>query len=469
MNRPAEGPANSSSQATSGANGGAVTAGAGRGFFGLLRGIGPAIITASVVIGPGSILTASKIGHQYAYSMVWIPVMASVLMLGTTAASAWLGVTLKGTLCEELARRTGRPIAILAGVALFVAAASFQFGNNLGVIAAIEPFYDTGFALPIAAIVGLNALVIAALFGLGRLYVPLEVLMKVLMGLMLIGFAGNLVLSQPDVAKIVDGLVPRLPPEALASVLPHWQPETIVNGKPVKAHVIDPLGLITAMLATTYSLGGAFYQSYLVRKKGWTSRDLRRGFVDTAIGIGTLSLITLMIMITAASVLHGQEGLELNSAADVARQLKPAFGAQAARILFCVGIFAAAFSSFLVNAMIGGTVLSDGLGLGGDIDTRWPKLCTLLVLMTGMTVAVGMKVLDVDKPVNLIVFAQGVTVVGVPVLAAAMLYLAIASRKESPRPVPMWMRCVLAVGLVLVLFLSVRTAVALVLPLLHGS
>jgi len=468
MNPPTDGSAASSRNASSSAKAGAPDSD-GRGLFGLLRGIGPAIITASVVIGPGSILTASKLGHQYAYRMVWIPVMASVLMLGTTALSAWLGVTLKGTLCEELARRIGRPFAVLAGLALFVAAASFQFGNNLGVIAAIEPFYDAGIVLPIAVIVGLNVLVVAALFGLGRLYVPLEVLMKVLMGLMLIGFAGNLILSQPDVAKIVAGLVPPLPPYDLTAVLPHWQLETIVDGEPVKAHIVDRLGLLTAMLATTYSLGGAFYQSYLVRKKGWTAGDLRRGFVDTAIGIGTLSLITLMIMITAASVLHGQEGLQLDSAADVARQLKPAFGAQLARILFCVGIFAAAFSSFLVNAMIGGTVLSDGLGLGGDIDSRWPKVCTLLVLMTGMAVAVGMKVLSVEKPVNLIVFAQGVTVVGVPVLAAAMLYLAIASRKEGPKPVPIWMRCVLAVGLVLVLFLSVRQAVALVLGAMYGG
>jgi Mn2+/Fe2+ NRAMP family transporter len=468
MNRPAEGPANSSSQATSGANGGAA-AGAGRGFFGLLRGIGPAIITASVVIGPGSILTASKIGHQYAYSMVWIPVMALVLMLGTTAASAWLGVTLKGTLCEELARRIGRPFAVLAGLAVFIAAASFQFGNNLGVIAAIEPFYETGKWLPIAVIVGLNVLVIAALFGMGKLYVPLEVLMKILIGLMLVGFAGNLILSQPDVVKLAHGLVPRLPPGARETVLPTWQPAAVVDGEVVKGRVDDRLSLVTAMLATTYSMGGAFYLSYLVRKKGWTIRNLRQGFADTAIGIGTLSLITLMIMITAASVLHGQQDLKLDSAADVARQLNPAFGARAARVLFCLGIFAAAFSSFLVNAMIGGTVLSDGVGLGGDMDGRWPKVFTLVVLAIGMSVAVYTKAAEVDKPVNVIVAAQSVTVVGVPVLAAGMLYLAFASRLETLRPVPIWMRCVLVVGLMLVLFLSVRQVVAMVLPLLHRS
>jgi Mn2+/Fe2+ NRAMP family transporter len=84
-------------------------------------------------------------------------------------------------------------------------------------------------------------------------------------------------------------------------------------------------------------------------------------------------------------------------------------------------------------------------------------------------VAVYTKAAEVDKPVNVIVAAQSVTVVGVPVLAAGMLYLAFASRLETLRPVPIWMRCVLVVGLMLVLFLSVRQVVAMVLPLLHRS
>ena len=40
--------------------------------FSIWRAVGPAIITASVVLGPGSILSASKIGYQHGYAMVWV-------------------------------------------------------------------------------------------------------------------------------------------------------------------------------------------------------------------------------------------------------------------------------------------------------------------------------------------------------------------------------------------------------------
>ena len=102
--------------------------------------MGPAIIVASVVVGPGSILTSSQIGVEFGYSMVWVLALAVLLMMGMTALSSRLGVVLEGTLCDELARRAGRPFAALAGISLFLIAACFQFGNNLGVLAAIEPF-----------------------------------------------------------------------------------------------------------------------------------------------------------------------------------------------------------------------------------------------------------------------------------------------------------------------------------------
>jgi Mn2+/Fe2+ NRAMP family transporter len=221
---------------------------------------------------------------------------------------------------------------------------------------------------------------------------------------------------------------------------------------------------VTALFATTFSIAGAFYQAYLVRKKGWTSAHLRRGLVDSTVGISVLGLITLMVMITAAAVLHDNPQVsEPRSVADVARQLEPFFG-PAAQILFCVGIFAGAFSSFLVNAMIGGTLLSDGLGLGGDIDRFWPKVFTIAVLMIGMLVAVAVQVSN-QPPVNLIIFAQAVTVLGLPALALALLFLALQKDYVAQLRIPLILKIVAGLSLILVSFLAVRTATTLYLKL----
>ena len=396
-------------------------------------------------------------------------------MIGLTALSARLGASLEHTLCTEVALRVGRPAAVITGVSLFLVAACFQFGNNLGVIAAIEPIFEIkgneGLLrfLPQVLIVSLNAFIIAVLLTSRALYTPIERLMKLMVGLMMLGFAGNLLMAKPDLLKIVGGLIPQLPPEAADSILPRWQPAVVEQGQVVQAgKVIDHLVPVTALFATTASIAGAFYQSYLVREKGWTLQQVRNGLIDSVVGISMLGLISLMIMVTAASVLHGDaQQAQLESISDVARQLEPAFG-PFAKWLFCLGIFAGAFSSFLVNAMIGGCILSDGLGLGGSIDQRWPKAFTVLGLLVGMCVTLYIQTTG-QRPLRLIIFAQAMTVLAIPVLALVLAALASARELTGERRIPVWMKAVAYLGLACSIFLALRTAMNLLLPTIYGG
>ncbi len=418
-------------------------------FWRWLRTVGPAIIVASVVLGPGSILTNARVGWQYGYDLVWVLVTACVLMIGLVLLSGQLGVILVRTPCEEIAHRLGRPMALLAGGSLFLVATCFQFSNNLGVLFAVEPFLaelapGTAQTLSIFALVALNALAIAALFGLRHLYRPVEWLMKGLVGLMVIGFAANLLFAQPSLLATLGGLVPRI--DTLPAAL-------------------DPQ--VIALFATTFSVAGAFYQAYLVRQKGWTTTDVRKGLVDTLVGIATLGLCSLMVMITAASVLRGNPDVTaLDNAADVARQLAPLFGPMAL-VLFCAGIFAGALSSFLVNAMIGGTVLSDGLGYGGSIDQLGPRLGTLAALLFGMIVAIAIKVANLEVG-PLIILAQGVTVLGNPLLAGLLLWLATRSEVLAQLTGRSVVLTLGGVGFLAVSVLSVHRASELLKPLFNG-
>lgn len=431
------------------------------------RSIGPAIITASVVLGPGSILTSSKVGAANGYTMIWVLILAGILMWGMTALSARLGVVLDGTLCEELSQRAGRGFAVLAGVCLFLVAACFQFSNNLGVFAAVEPFFGDlssqvfltvnvpslsggepttlRFATPDVLVLVLNLGIIAAVFGFRHLYQPLEYLMMIMVGLMIIGFMGNLWFVHFSLPDMLQGFVPSLP---------KLDEET-------EAKLFTRLLPVLGLIGTTFSVGGAFYQSYLVRQKGWTREHLAQGMIDSAVGIGLLVGITLVVMVTAVGVFYGQAPMpKLESAADVAEALRPLFGQQAV-ILFCMGIFAGAFSSFLVNAMIGGAILSDGLGFGGYLHQRGVKIGTVLALLLGMVVAIYSRASGA-APVSMIVFAQAMTVLGNPLLAAVMLWLAIRPDLTGARKVPRWMLVLGGLGFLVVLALAGRTVYNLV-------
>ncbi|QDT94468.1 Nramp family divalent metal transporter [Gimesia algae] len=409
----------------------------------LLASLGPAIITASVVLGPGSILSASKIGHTYAYQMSWVLIIAVIMMIAMTALSARLGIQLKGTICDELAERAGRPVAAATGVILFLIAACFQFSNNLGVLAAVEPFMQEGRDYSLAIIIAMNGFIILALYGFKHLYGLIEKLMKLLVAIMIIAFAINLFQVKPDWLKAIAGFIPSLPEQA-------------ANGAGMK-EVMTP---IVAMYATTFSVAGAFYQSYLVRQKGWTRANLKQGLIDSTLGISMLGLITLMVLITAAKVLYQNPDVEtLTSVSDVATSLEPGFG-KSAMVIFSLGIFAGAFSSFLVNAMIGGSILADGFGLGGYIDQKWPKLFTVFALMVGMAVAIYTKTMG-QKPVGLIIFAQSLTVLGIPMLAIAMLWLATRADMKGENAIPAWMKILGFIGLITSVLLAIRTAVNL--------
>lgn len=417
---------------------------------GILRSIGPTLIVASVVVGPGSILTSSRVGADFGYSMIWVLALACLLMLGMTALSARLGVSLKGSLCDEIRARSGPGLAILAGLAVFLVTTCFQFSNNLGVLAGLEPIAKLGSGARVAIIVGVNGLIVAGLFGFRRLYQPIERVMLVLISLMIFGFAGNLLLASPSFWSVIQGLWPSLPEGAIGDLLP----------RRTAAGVGDAFVPVQGLIGTTFSIAGAFYVSYLVKKKGWTASDWKKGFTDSAVGIVVLGAISLMIMVTAASVLYDKvSGAELGGAADVARQLEPLFGSSAT-ILFCMGLFAGAFSSFLVNALIGGTLLSDGLGLGSDMDSLWPKVLTVVGLVVGMGVAIATELLG-KSPVSLIIFAQAMTVLMNPVLAGILLWLAVKPRAEDAFRATLWMKVAAGAGFLLVTFLALRTAMRL--------
>jgi NRAMP (natural resistance-associated macrophage protein)-like metal ion transporter len=157
------------------------------------RALGPGLITACVVIGPGSILTSSKVGAEHGYSMSWIVLASAIFMLTFIQMAARLGVVANESPGQLLAARAGRWLAVLIGVSIFFVASAFQFGNNLGVHSAFEAYFQFEYI-----IVVFNLAAIAFLFFFKNLYRALEKLMMGFVGLMLLAFAANLLFAKPN-------------------------------------------------------------------------------------------------------------------------------------------------------------------------------------------------------------------------------------------------------------------------------
>ncbi|MEC7223255.1 MAG: Nramp family divalent metal transporter [Verrucomicrobiota bacterium] len=404
-----------------------------------IQSIGPAIIVAAVVCGPGSILSASKTGAEFGYSMTWVIFLAAFLMIGSSALSARLGVFMNGTPCDEIANSFGRGTAIFVGFTVFLIAAGFQTSNNMAIFKAIAPYSDNHQSvfirnhLPSTVLIALNSFLLFVVYRSKSLYSPVEKLMKVLVGLMVIAFIFNCMISKPSLIETIKGLKPSLPKNK------------------------DQLSVF-ALIATTFSIAGAFYQAYLVRDRGWKPNNVKETFVDTVIGITTLGLITLLIMLTAASTLSGK-AIKLETVTDVAIQMENLFGSWAG-IIFTIGIFAGALSSFLINAMIGGRLLADGFGKGNRIDSKWSTHCTALALIAGILGAF-FAITDPDSKnsIDPIIIAQASTILGGPTLALALLFLGIKINQRDPqkRRISKWMLWSVSMGLIVTLVLAFKT------------
>jgi len=218
--------------------------------------------------------------------------------------------------------------------------------------------------------------------------------------------------------------------------------------------------LVASLLGTTFSVAAALYQGNLVREKGWTIREYNRGIGDSIGGVMVLTGVSAIIMMTSATVLRGQPA---NDISVLATQLRPLLG-PTTHVLFCVGLLAVAMNPFVINAMIGGSILADGIGKPARLSDPWSRRFTVLVLLVGMVVAMIVLHTPVKK-VDAIIFGQALTVVGNPLMAATILWL--ANRKDimGTRRNSMTLNILGGLGLLVVVLMALRVLYLIILRL----
>ena len=125
--------------------------------------IGPGLITACVVIGPGSILTSSKVGANDGYSKLWIVIASVAFMLVYMTLGAKLGAVAETSPGNLIRKKAGQWLAVMVGCCVFFISAAFQSGNNLGVAAAFTAFTKSETVVTVLVIL-FNLLAITFLF-----------------------------------------------------------------------------------------------------------------------------------------------------------------------------------------------------------------------------------------------------------------------------------------------------------------
>lgn len=385
-------------------------------FAARIRKVGPALVLAAVVLGPGSITLSTVAGAQYGYRMLWVLVCATVFMLAYTAMAARIALVTRRTLFDATRHRYGPLVARLAGLFAFLSILSFQAGNAAAV----------GFSGQ--ALLGWNvrswALLFTAAAGImlvtKGLYRKIEILVKIVVALMVVGFLGTLLMVGIEPGPMSRGLIPSFPDQA--SVF-----------------------LALGMAATTFSIAAAAYQGHLMKEKKWEVSDLSLQGLDTFLGISLLGGISIVVLLTSAAVIGGS-GASVFDAQTMAAQLEPVAG-PAAHLLFSTGFFFAGFSSLVVNPLVGATLLADGFGWESGMESRAVRTGSFAALIAGA----GVVLIFEGSPIELLRIAQALAVVAFPLLGFLVWSLARDRRVMGEYANSNWMNALGLLGFLTIL------------------
>ncbi|MHC4065672.1 MAG: Nramp family divalent metal transporter [Planctomycetota bacterium] len=353
---------------------------------------GPGLLVTAAFIGPGTVTTASRAGAGFGFAIAWALVFAVLATVVLQEMSARLGLVTREGLGEAL--RTTFSSRLLRTLAALLVVSAIAFGN-----AAFEMGNIAGAGLGLEALTNISHRVWALAVGLGAcavlacgVYRIIERLLIAMVVVMSLVFVTTAIIVRPHFGDVLRGMfIPTLPPASLTTVI--------------------------ALIGTTVVPYNLFLHASAVRER-WSaslpvSDALREARLDTGLSVTLGGLVTLAILVTAASCYPA--GTQLESAVAMAEQLEPLLGV-AAKTFFAIGLLAAGLTSAITAPLAAAYATAGALGWRSDLRSWKFRATWALIVVSGTTLA-----LAGYKPVHAIVFAQAANGLLLPIMAVFLL------------------------------------------------
>lgn len=358
----------------------------------LLRCIGPAVIIAASIVGPGTVTTASRTGADWQYTLLWAMAFTPILAYFFEEPGIRYTLAQGETLFEGIRNRISKGAAGFSFIAIFVGCLAYQTGNYMGASMALN-FLAPGLSIQTGVLI-LSIFAIAMSF-VGKINF-LEKINMVLVGMMTLAFVITMFAAKPDVGQMAMGLIPRIP--AGAELL--------------------ALGLV----ATTMCPDIPFALSSLTKERWSGVVDIKPAKFDLRLNMGITAVIGCAVMICAGTVIYPL-GTGVTSAADMAAQLVPLLG-RFAGVFFALGLWAAGFSSALYMTSCIPQMMNEAFGLQQN-KKSWPtRFCVLAIGI----VPVVISILFGSMPVSVIIAAQALNAILLPI---SLLFIAYLSNRKD--------------------------------------
>ena len=329
-----------------------------------LKNLGPGIIITSAFIGPGTVTICTLAGINYGYSLIWCIIFSIIATCYLQEVSSRLGIISRKGLSEILTDIDNtfirRIIISIIFLSLFIGNAAYESGNISGTVMGLETFlgsiefsllsYKINFT-PIAI-----GIFLALIIGNGS-YKIFEKILVLLVFTMSITFVLVAITSTPSIKDLLGGLRPNV----------------------TETNFIYVVGLI----GTTVVPYNLFLHSYVAKKRWVTAEDYKSSVYDTVLSIVIGGIISLSIIITAASSQISINQNEIKNAVDLGNQLSPTLGSFS-KYFISIGLFCAGITSSITAPIATSYALSGIFNYKAEWSDKIFKRVAYIVISIGV-------------------------------------------------------------------------------------
>jgi len=361
---------------------------------GRLRGViallGPAFVAAVAYVDPGNFATNFSAGARFGYALIWVIVVANAMAMLVQYLSAKIGVATGRDLPELCREHLPWPVSIGLWVQAELIAMATDLAEFVGAAVGLNllfnvPLFPAGL---ITAVVAFGVLTLQQ-----RGYRRFELAIGALLGIVLLGFAYDLLKVGASPTGAVTGLVPTF----------HGR-----DGVLLAAGIIGA----TVMPHVVYLHSALTKSRVSCRDDGERRELLRFQRLDVTVGLGIAGITNLAMLIVAASLFSRAGAADVDSIEAAHAGLGRMVGGGAA-LAFAIALLASGLASSSVGTYAGQVIMQ------GFLHRHIP-----LLLRRGITMVPALVVLGLGLPATgSLVVSQVVLSFGIPFALVPLVML----------------------------------------------
>lgn len=311
------------------------------GFRKILAFLGPAYLVSVGYMDPGNWATDIAGGSQFGYTLVWVLLMSNLMALLLQSLSARLGIVTQRDLAQASRETYSKFINYILYFLAEIAIAACDLAEVLGMAIGINLL----FGIPLFEGVLITVLdTFLLLFLINKGIRKMEAFIIVLVAIIGLSFIFEMIFAQPEVPKILAGLIPSIPNSAALYIA---------------------IGIIgaTVMPHNLYLHSSLVQTRKFDRSPAGIKQALKYNLIDSTIALNLAFFVNAAILILAAATFHKNGMFEVAEIQDAHQFLEPLMGTKWAPILFAVALIAAGQSSTVTGTLAGQIVMEGYLHL----------------------------------------------------------------------------------------------------------